>query len=221
MPSLPFLLATPEIVRPETKTFGRPRIPNARFEDTLTDWLTRIVWSSIASIKPAPNTGLGIRKITLPRSSSLSKFGWARLHPSAPSRPVIVNRLVTPPSGVPSGFLTNLASRTGPFSLMKEGTASVPPNLLAKSTWGFTAGLVPPIAGCAWQPPQPSRFILGPKPSGTSSSSSKSSCPRLKNSVSRAVNPAMGCPAPGGSPRTPGSRLPPRCESIFTWNATM
>ena len=29
----------------------------------------------------------------------------------------------------------------------------------ANATCGFTAGLVPPVAGCEWQLPQPSRFI--------------------------------------------------------------
>src|SRR5216684_2136545 len=109
------------------------------------------------------------------------------------------------PSGVPSAFFTNLASRTGPFGVINDGTVLVAPFTAANATWGFTAGLVPPTAGCKWQPPQLPRFIVGPRPSATVSSSSKSSLPALKNASSVLVSPAMGAPAPAAPPRTPGS----------------
>ena len=46
--------------------------------------------------------------------SRVAKSGCAIEQPSAPGRPVMVKSACTPPSGVPSGFRTNLASRTGP-----------------------------------------------------------------------------------------------------------
>src|SRR6266516_2238140 len=141
-------------------------------------WFARIALSGICSIKPAPNTGVGIRKITLRRASSRSKSGCASAHPGASARPAIVNRSWTPPSGVPSAFFTNLASRTGPFGVMNDGTVLLAPSALANATWGFTGGLDPPSAGCRWQPPQLPRFIVGPRPSPASSSSANSSVPR-------------------------------------------
>jgi hypothetical protein len=96
--------------------------------------LARIVESSICSIRPAPNTGVGVRKITLLFLRCVAKSGWAMLQLAAPVRPVIVNSAATPPSGVPSAFLTSLASRTGPFKLMKLGTLSVPPFFVANAT---------------------------------------------------------------------------------------
>src|SRR5205809_2719214 len=147
-----------------------------------------------------------MRKITLRRASSFPKSGCASAHPGASERPAIVNRSWTPPSGVPSAFFTNLASRTGPFGAMNDGTVLVAPSALANSTWGFTGGLDPPSAGCRWQPPQLPRFIVGPRPSPASSSSANSSVPALKNANSVLVSPAMGAPAPAAPPRTPGSR---------------
>ena len=49
--------------------------------------------------------------------------------------------------------------------------------MVANATCGLTAGLVPPLKGCAWQPTQLSRFMRGPMPSVISSASSKSSFP--------------------------------------------
>ena len=97
----------------------------------------------------------------------------------APGRPVIVNSAWTPPSGEPSRFQMNLASRTGPFTDRNDGTVSPPP-FVANATCGLTAGLVPPLKGCAWQPTQLSRFIRGPMPSVISSASSKSSFPGVE-----------------------------------------
>src|SRR5882672_2349554 len=68
--------------------------------------LARIALSGICSIRPAPNTGVGMRKMTLLFCSSWLKFGCASVQPFAPVRPVMVKRACTPPSAVPSGFLT-------------------------------------------------------------------------------------------------------------------
>src|SRR5438309_10776424 len=89
---------------------------------------------------------------------------------------------------------------------MNDGAAWVAPFAVANATWGVTAGLVPPTAGCIWQPPQLPRFIVGPRPSLTSSSSWNSSRPAWKNASSALVSPEMGAPAPGAPPRTSGSR---------------
>ncbi len=185
---------------------GLPRILSSFFLDASSTWFARIALSGICSIRPAPNTGVGILKITLRRASSFSKSGCASTHPGASERPAIVNRSWTPPSGVPSAFFTNLASRTGPFAVMNEGTALVAPSSVANATWGFIAGLVPPTAGCKWQPAQLPRFIVGPRPSATPSSSSKSSLPASKDASSVPVSPAMGAPAPAAPTRAPGSR---------------
>src|SRR4029077_19029862 len=120
--------------------------------------------------------------------------------------PVMVNRSWTPPSGVPSGFFTNPASRTGPFAVMNDGTELAAPFRVANATWGFTGVLVPPTAGCKWQPAQLPRFIVGPRPSATSSSSTNSSLPALKKASSVLVSPARGAPAPAAPLRSPGSR---------------
>ena len=77
VPSLPFLFATPEIVRPETEIFARPRIPSWLFWVAFAARLARIVESSICSIRPAPNTGVGVRKITLLFLRCVAKSGWA------------------------------------------------------------------------------------------------------------------------------------------------
>src|SRR5437867_10775434 len=206
VPSLPLLFAWPEIAWPARTILGLPRILSSFFLGASSTWFARIALSGICSIRPAPNTGVGILKITLRRASSFSKSGCASTHPGASERPAIVNRSWTPPSGVPSAFFTNLASRTGPFAVMNDGTVLVAPSASANATWGFTGGLDPPSAGCRWQPPQLPRFIVGPRPSPDSSSSANSSVPSLKNSSSVLVSPAMGAPAPAAPPRTPGSR---------------
>src|SRR5438552_2414159 len=78
----------------------------------------RIVESVMASIRPAPNVGVGIRKIK--SAPAATKSGCAILQPGASVRPVIVNRSCTPPSDL------NLASLIGPLSEMKNGTVTVP-----------------------------------------------------------------------------------------------
>jgi hypothetical protein len=72
-------------------------------------------------MSPAPNTGVGIRKITLSRASSASKSSCSAVQLGASSWPLITKRLWTPPSREPSGRYLNRASRTGPSKLMKEG----------------------------------------------------------------------------------------------------
>ena len=89
---------------------------------------------------------------------------------------------------------------------MNGGTLFVMPCLLANATCGFTAGLVPPIDGCEWQPPQLSRFIVGPRPSSTSSASSKSSLPALNAASCGGVRLRSGRPALSLPARGPGSR---------------
>ena len=149
--------------------------------------------------------------------SWVAKSGCARAQLSDPARPVRVKSACTPPSRVASGFSTNLASRTGPSSVMNDGTRSLPPSLLANATWGLGTlpnggvpncgfGLVPPSAGWIWQPPQLSRFIRGPRPSATASTSAKSSAPALKNAPWFAVKSRNALPAPASPSRTPGSR---------------
>src|SRR5216684_7313826 len=185
--------------------FVRPEMPSAPFRVALLAWFARITLSGICSIKPAPNTGVGIRKITLPSASCASKSGCSSAHPGASARPAIVNRAWTPPSRVPSGFLTNLASRTGPSAWRNGGTRLVAPFAFANATWGLANGLVPPVAGCAWQPEQASRFIVGPRPSPVPSASSNSALPASKNASSPGLRPAIGSPASGVPTRTPGS----------------
>src|SRR6267378_5400756 len=149
--------------------------------------------------------------------SCVAKSGCARTQLSAPARPVRVKSACTPPSRFPSGFSTNLASRTGPSSVMNDGTRSLPPSLLANATWGLGTlpnggvpncwfGLLPPSAGWIWQPPQLSRFILGPRPFPTGSTSANSPAPAVKNAAWFVVKSRKALPAPASPPRTPGSR---------------
>src|SRR6266404_1193084 len=185
--------------------FVRPEMPSAPLRIALLAWFARITLSGICSIRPAPNTGVGIRKITLPSASCASKSGCSSAHPGASARPASVNKAWTPPSRVPSGFLTNLASRTGPSARMNGGMRLVAPLAFANATWGLANGLVPPVAGCAWQPAQASRFILGPRPSSMLSTCSNSSLPTWKTASSAALRPATGLPASAVPKRTPGS----------------
>src|SRR5579859_776419 len=131
-----------------------------------------IALSGIAAISPSPKVGVGIRARRLPLELAAAKSGCAREQPGASERPLMVNRSWTPPSGVPSGLLTKRASRTGPLALMNGWANGVPPRNVnwrflglqaelfaqpaaascATATCGFVIGLVPPGAGCAWQP---------------------------------------------------------------------
>src|SRR3977135_2904893 len=118
----------------------------------------RIAESGIASISPAPKTGVGMRKMMfgfppLPVRGFPAgrKLGWAMLQPAASLRPVMTNRLCTPPSLVPFGLRLKRASRIGPFCVMNQGTTFLAPSSVAIAIKGFVAGLVPPTLGCEWQ----------------------------------------------------------------------
>src|ERR1700691_1306462 len=62
-------------------------------------WLFNRVESSRFSTKPAPKTGVGIRKMILPSSCAVAKLGCVRLQLPASERPVTVNIVSTPPFG--------------------------------------------------------------------------------------------------------------------------
>src|SRR5260221_8420254 len=117
-------------------------------------------------IKPAPNTGVGIRKIRLLAAAAAAKPGCCRLQPAASARPLTVNMVSTPPFGllrlaVPLALKKNgnRASRTGPVAVMNDGMVFVGPlttPLAITWLWGLAPtfgktlalGLVPPGAGC-------------------------------------------------------------------------
>ena len=195
------------MVRPATAKFGRPRMPSALLAARRWRWLARI--AAVGNLldqarrrTPAWECGRSRCGWRAP----LAKSGCASVQPVARRRgPVIVNSACTPPSGVPSGCCTNRASRTGPFSGQERRHAVACRRPSANATCGLIAGLVPPIAGCEWQPPQLSRFMRGPSPSSTSSASSKSSLPARKYSFSLLSQAGERPAGSGGPPRTPGS----------------
>ena len=127
-------------------------MPAARFAVPSAAWLARMVRSVICSMRPSPKTGVGMRKMTLPRLTCASKFSCAMRQPAAlpveSERPLITNSACTPPSRLPSGLEMNRASRTGPSGVMNDGRMFRAPKSVATATWGFTAGEVPPISGC-------------------------------------------------------------------------
>src|SRR6266540_2560370 len=152
--------------------------------------------------------------------------------PTASIRPVMVYRSETPPSGVPSGFSLNRPSRTGPFTVMNQGTVFVAPASVASATCGLTAGDVPPTVGCAWHEAQLFPLNLGPRPGSvfgtncspsTDCSSDLSSNPAAKNFDSRGVMPGSDPPTPDGPGRTPGSLAAkaPASGANANANATM
>src|ERR1700748_1368160 len=93
-----------------------------------------------------------------------AKFGCCSEQLPASMRPATVNRSSTPPLGevvlgAPLARVKNgkRASNAGPCALMRDGMLLVDPLAMpAAMTWnsGLLAGLVPPTAGCAWQPEQ-------------------------------------------------------------------
>src|SRR6185295_5612176 len=89
---------------------------------------------------------------TLLRATLPSKSSCLIVQPVASpvesTRPLMTNSACTPPSREPSGLNLKRASRTGPCSRRNEGTVLRAPNAVATATCGFTAGLVPPTAGC-------------------------------------------------------------------------
>src|SRR4051794_32328281 len=107
--------------------------------------------SGIASIRPAPKFGVGMRKTMLER---LEKSGCSTLHPPESDRPRTVNNACTPPSGEPSGLRRKRASRIGPSLERNHGMVLVARIAVAIAICGFSLGLVPPTAGNAWHPAQ-------------------------------------------------------------------
>src|SRR3977135_4481885 len=105
VPSLPLLFAWPEIAWPARTMLGRPWTLSSFFLGASTTWFARIALSGICSIRPAPNTGVGMRKITLRRASSRSKSGCASTHPGASERPAIVDRSWAAPARRAVGVL--------------------------------------------------------------------------------------------------------------------
>src|SRR5580704_18841389 len=133
-------------------------MPNPAFRDALAVMFARIAESEIASMSPAPKTGVGMRKTMFgfPPCADRGfpagrKLGWAMLQPAASLRPVMTKRSWTSPSLVPFGFRLKRASRTGPFCVMNHGTTFLAPLRAATPINGFRAGLDPPAAGCEWQ----------------------------------------------------------------------
>src|SRR5262245_52021451 len=125
-----------------------PEIPSARFCWALAASEDCSALSGTFSTRPSPNNGVGIRNTTLLRAISPAKFGCWMLQPGASDLPVITNRACTLPSAEPSGLRTNLASRIGPLSVMKDGTTFLAPAAVATPTCGLLlGGLLPPIDG--------------------------------------------------------------------------
>src|ERR1700692_1584333 len=146
-------------------------MPNPAFRDALIFMFARIVESEMASMSPAPKTGVGMRKTMfgfppwaergLPAGR---KLGWAISHPAASLRPVMTKRSCTPPSFVPFGFRLKRASRMGPFGVMNHGTTFLAPSNVATPIKGFRAALDPPAAGCEWQDRHWFELKRGPSP---------------------------------------------------------
>ena len=95
---------------------------------------SKMAASEMFSMNPAPKTGVGMRKMMLSSERISAKSGWAMEQVcSAPvgpgtfvasTRPVMVNRSCTPPSGRLVSCpletkLTKRASRTGPLGATK------------------------------------------------------------------------------------------------------
>src|ERR1700675_1286576 len=84
-------------------------------------------------IRPAPKSGVGMRKIMLFSARASSKLGCGSIvHVDASDRPTTVNRSSTPPLGAfrfrsPDLLKKNgkRASRTGPLGVMKDGIVFV------------------------------------------------------------------------------------------------
>src|SRR5882762_3309201 len=142
VPSLPLRLSAPEM---------------PKWLLLFAAWLFNRVESSKFSIKPAPKTGVGMRKMMLFAACAALKLGCGKLHEPTSERPVTVNRFSTPPLGalrlaVPLALKKNgnRASRVGPVDVMKYGVVSLGATpLLVNWAWGLAAGPVPPTAGCA------------------------------------------------------------------------
>src|ERR1043165_4060398 len=107
VPSLPLWLNAPAM----------PKL----FDDCAV-WLLRSVASSMFSISPEPNVGVGMRKMMLPVACACENDGSARLvQVPASTRPTMTKRSSTPPFGREVSGLPNWSkkkgkrtSRTGP-----------------------------------------------------------------------------------------------------------
>ena len=123
-----------------------------------------------------------MRKITLWFASSVAKSGCGACSRAAPGRPVIVNSACTPPSGVPSRFLMNRASRTGPFAERNGGTRVGRHRLRRKRDLRIHRGTG--AADCRLRMAAAAAIEIHPRPrpSATSSASSNSSLPATKYS---------------------------------------
>src|SRR6202049_404197 len=146
-------------------------MPNPAFRDAPAFMFARMAESEIASMSPAPKTGVGMRKMMFgfpPWAESGfpagRKLGWAMSHPAASLRPVMTKRLCTPPSLVPFGLRLKRASRMGLFCVMNHGTTFFAPLRVAIPMRGFDAGLDPPAAGCEWQDKHWFELKRGPRP---------------------------------------------------------
>src|SRR6267142_7227395 len=146
-------------------------MPNPAFRDAPAFMFARIAESEIASMSPAPKTGVGMRKMMfgfppLPESGFPAgrKLGWAMSQPAASLRPVMTKRSCTSPSLVPFGFRLKRASRMGPFCVMNHGATFFAPLSVAIAIEGLVAGLDPPTLGCTWQDRQLLELKRGPSP---------------------------------------------------------
>src|SRR5262249_50754965 len=130
------------------------------------------VASGVFSTSPNPNSGVGMRKITLLVETAVAKSGCASEQPTASDRPVIVYRAWTPPSSAPLEVLIKRASRMGPSAVINDGTAFVAPSNVASAPCGFcteccglvSPGLLPPPDGSAWHCAQLLPLKVGPSP---------------------------------------------------------
>src|SRR5436189_279431 len=186
-------------------------MPSGLFRCAWAFMFARIAESGIASMSPAPNTGVGMRKTMfgfppLPVSGFPAgrNLGWAILHPAASLRPVMTNRLCTPPSLVPSGLRLKRASRMGPLCVMNHGTTFLAPSSVAILIKGLVAGLDPPTLGCEWQDRHWFEVKRGPSPTlsppHTDSMSRDLASPFWKNAGSYPVRPSRAVTAPGPKP---------------------
>src|SRR5216684_2589773 len=157
------------------------------------------------SIKPAPNKGVGIRKL---RFAVLLKSGCSTAQSKASVRPLTVKRGSTTPASADPTLVFGRTARTGPSGFRKPGIALRAPWALAILNCGFCLGLDPPGAGQAWQPPQLVPLKRGPR-STPGSRSPAMECTSWKAERMlekyRESTPATAVPALVAPGRTPGS----------------
>src|SRR5260370_36925558 len=126
------------------------------------------------SPRPAPNTGVGIRKMMLLVDCAVEKLGCGKLQLPASDRPETVNKSSTPPLGafvfgLPFASKKNgkRASRVGPVEVMNDGMLLVEPltiPLASTCDSGLVAGLVPPIVRLELHPEHRVKLNPGPRP---------------------------------------------------------